>query len=187
MGTTAYFKYSVRQIVTEEKLNQIIKEINSAPTISRSFKDTYSKVYPDVFKDDFNTTLKNEILGNEQEQCPSRQVANQYWWLIGDTKFEMNRKLLYAGLVWTLEDNVTQEKCFEYYMSHFDFTSNAKGINQSSLMFYNKSLDSLTVDEQLGIILLIKNPAYFNRQRFPDRYDKALERLKEKITGHNSG
>ena len=183
MGTTFYFKYSVRQIVTEEKLNQIIQEINSAPTISQNFKDTYSKVYPNVFKDNLNATLKNAIFGNEQEQCPSRQVANQYWWLIADTKSEITRKLHYAGLVWTLEDNITQEKCFEYYMSHFDFTSNAKGINQASLMFYNKSLDSLTVDEQLGIILLIKNPAYFNRLRFPDRYEKAVKELKEKITG----
>ena len=185
-SVTTYLKYSLRQFITEKTLSEIISPIKSARSLPDSFKETYSKVYPDIFKNDLNATLTNSIFRKKATPSPSRQIAEQLWMVFGGTELGLRRKLHYIGFIWILEDSVTQEKCFEYYVSHYDFGYNTRGIYNASLKFYNKPLDSLTIDEQLGIILLLKNPAYFNKVRNPDRHDKAVKELKDKITGYNS-
>ena len=186
-GTTVYLKHSASQILTADKFKQICDDIYSSPTLPQHFKDTYTKVYPNAFDDNFNTTFVKSILGKGQEQCPSRQVANQCWTLFTGTSSHFMQKLNYAGFVWLLEDNVSQEKCFEYFVSRTDFLYNTKGPEQAAQFYYKKTLSSLTIDEEIGLILKIKNPSFYDNIRFPDRCNKDIKKLKDKITGHNSG
>jgi hypothetical protein len=182
LGTIAYLKHSAQQIITKKKLNDIIAKINSAPALPKDFKDIYSNVYPNIFNNNFNSNLISAILGNTQEQCPSRQVANNFWSLSANTKPDLMQKLNYAGFIWLLEDNVSQEKCFEYKVSCMDFLYNTKGINQAASYYYKKPLDSLTVDEQLGLILKIQNPSFYNNFSNQDKCDEGVKKLKKKIT-----
>lgn len=71
-------------------------------------------------------------------------------------------------------------------MSRFDFLYNTKGPNEAAMFYYKRSLDNLTIDEQLGIILKIKNPSLYDNIKRPDKCDEAVKELKTKITGHNS-
>jgi hypothetical protein len=182
-GTKMYLKYSVKQTIGEQNLNDLIEKINSAPPLPQNFKYTYSKVYPAIFKDSFTTYAIKSILRQTGVQSPpSRQIANHCRTLFSnDSHFDI--MLNHFGLMWLIEDKVSQEKCFEYNLAHTDFLYNTKGPYEAAIFYYKKPLDSLTIEEQLGMILLIKNPVIFNKVRSPDRHENAVKKLKEKITG----
>ena len=177
-GATIYLKSIVKKELTEEKLQEIINSINSAPPLPKNFKETYSNVYVDVFETNFNFSfLLGLVSKRSYQQCPSRSVAN---WFVSRCYTRGN----YLAFIWLLEDNVSQEKCFEYEASKCDFTQNIIGIEQASLAFYNKPIDSLNIEEQLGMILKLKNPALYNEKRNQDWYDKGIKELKDKIASN---
>lgn len=185
-GTKMYLKYSVKQTIGEQKLNDLIEKINSAPSLPQNFKHTYLKVYPTIFKDNFTTYAIKSILRQTGGQSPpNRQVANHCRTLFSN-KSNFDIMLNHLGLMWILEDNVSQEKCFEYNLAHTNFLYNTKGPYEAAIFYYKKPLDSLNIEEQLGMIILIKNPLIFNKVRFPDRHENAVKKLKEKITGHKT-
>jgi hypothetical protein len=177
--TTFYLSYSAKKIVTKEVFSKIITEINTAPILPKNFKETYAKVYPGIFNKSYNTTLLNAFF-KKQHSTPSDQVAAWLWMRVGGCECLLPRKLIFVGFVSAIEDNTSQEKCFEYYASHFDFTNNARGLFAASQKFFNKPLDSLTFNEQLGMILMLENPVYYNKLRDPVKFEKAIEKLKSK-------
>ena len=79
-----------------------------------------------------------------------------------------------------LEDNVSQEKCFEYVATTSDFMYCAIGIHQAALTFFDKPLDSLAVDEQLGLILKLRSPTLYDEEKRPSLYVKGIKNLKDK-------
>jgi hypothetical protein len=181
LGTKTYLKYCVKKIVTENTINDLIDKINSAPTLPKSFKNIYSKVYPGIFKKNFTANTISIIFNQTSEQCPSRQVANNCLALLPNTKSIFDQRLNYVGFIWLLEDHISQEKCFEYLMSHWDFLNNTKGPNEAAIYYYKKTLDSLTLEEQLGIILKIQNPSLYDNTRRLEKYEEAVKKLKAKI------
>ncbi|MBA3970746.1 MAG: transglycosylase domain-containing protein [Bacteroidetes bacterium] len=176
---SVYLRYSAKEIVTKPTFTEIISQINAAPTLPKGLKDTYSQVYPDIFNTSFNEALLSSILNKQREPVPSRQLGSWFWMRVGGSENGLMRHLNFAGFIWSVEDNVTQEKCFEYYVSRFDFTNKAIGMYAASQKFYHKPLDSLTYDEQLGMILMLKNPAYYNKLRYPDRFQIGINKLKK--------
>lgn len=179
--TKAYLVHSVKQRVTESSINVLVKRINSAPALPQDFKDLYAKVYPGIFENDLTiSTLKN-LLGKTQKQCPSRQLANQFWFLFTNSKTFIGRKLDYLGFTWTIEEQVTQEKCFEYVVSIMDFLHNTKGPEQAARFYYHKDLNQLTTEEQLGMILKLDNPALYDNLRRPAYCDAAVKELMDKL------
>jgi len=173
--TIWYAKYDLKRTLTTERLDTIINEINSTPSLPLSFKDTYSKVYPRAFKNSFTLSALN----TKQPACECAQLANQIWF--GAKTSRIGKHLEYVAFVLTLEDRVSQEKCFEYRATQYDFLYNAIGVHQDALTYFNKPIDSLTIDEQLGLILKLRNAALFNERKRPDFYANGIKELKSKM------
>jgi penicillin-binding protein 1A len=55
------------------------------------------------------------------------------------------------------------------YLNKFDFLNLAVGIKSASKIYFNKSSDSLLVQEAAMLVGMAKNPALFNPIRFPER------------------
>ena len=177
----AYIKYSAEKIVTEQELNRIVNQIKTAPPLPDNFKVTYARVYDGVFNRNFISALIKSLFSKSADQCPSDRVAGEFWFFFARPSHTFQRSLHRLGLIWLLEDRVSQEKCFEYYTSRLDFTSNVVGLHAAASCFYHQPLDSLGIDEQLGLILMINNPVLYNPVRDLKERGLGIKKLKKKM------
>lgn len=177
-----YLINSVKETISEKRLSEFLDSINSSPTLDNKFKEIYKKVYPRVFDEDYSVQIIKGYFRDSYHECPCKQLAAQKLKEILPHKTNSNRSLILIGLVWILEESATQEKCFEYLMSKYDFLYNTKGINEASIFYFKKPLENLNNEEQLGLILKIKNPLLYDNQEHPDKYSQGVIDLKKKIT-----
>ncbi|MBL7917905.1 MAG: transglycosylase domain-containing protein, partial [Bacteroidia bacterium] len=68
-----------------------------------------------------------------------------------------------------LEKSYTKEEIMAMYLNKFDFLNLAVGIKSAANIYFNKSCDSLQIEEAAMLVGMAKNPALFNPIRFPER------------------
>lgn len=68
-----------------------------------------------------------------------------------------------------LEKNYTKDEIMAMYLNKFDFLNLAVGIKSAAKIYFDKSCDSLEIQEAAMLVGMAKNPALFNPIRFPDR------------------
>lgn len=68
-----------------------------------------------------------------------------------------------------LEKLYTKEEILSLYLNKFDFINSAVGIKSAAQIYFNRSQDSLQVEQAAMLVGMAKNPAYFNPVRHPER------------------
>lgn len=68
-----------------------------------------------------------------------------------------------------LEKNYTKDEIMAMYLNKFDFLNLAVGIKSAAKIYFDKSCDSLQLQEAAMLVGMAKNPALFNPIRFPER------------------
>ena len=68
-----------------------------------------------------------------------------------------------------LERFYSKEEILKMYLNQFDFLYNAVGIKSAAKVYFNKSAAELDELEAATLIGMVKNPAYFNPVRHPER------------------
>lgn len=157
-----YIKHITKHYIGQQKLQEIIRDINAAPPLPENFKATYIRLHPNIFNRNFNANFIYRMFGRCNELSASRKVANHYWLLFSGVPSGFKRNLYYLGLIWLIEQGAKQEKCFEYLVSKHEFLHNINGFSEAALYYYKKLPELLTEEEQLEMIIRIKNPAIYN-------------------------
>ncbi|MDE6121247.1 MAG: penicillin-binding protein, partial [Muribaculaceae bacterium] len=68
-----------------------------------------------------------------------------------------------------LERFYSKEEILKMYLNQFDFLYNAVGIKSAAKVYFNKDAADLNTLEAATLIGMVKNPAYFNPVRQPER------------------
>ncbi|MDE6206655.1 MAG: penicillin-binding protein, partial [Muribaculaceae bacterium] len=68
-----------------------------------------------------------------------------------------------------LERFYSKEEILKMYLNQFDFLYNAVGIKSAANVYFNKSASELDTLEAATLVGMVKNPAYFNPVRKPER------------------
>lgn len=92
----------------------------------------------------------------------------------GMSKVEKLFKLIYIKLrEWItavkLERAYTKEEIIAMYLNKAEFVNNAYGIHAAAEVYFNKSQEALNIQESALLIGMLKNPSYYNPNRYPDR------------------
>src|ERR1700741_3984190 len=80
----------------------------------------------------------------------------------------MVRKLKEWVIAARLERNYTKDEILAMYLNKFDFLNLAVGVKSASQIYFNRSQDSLEIQQAAMLIGMAKNPALFNPIRRPD-------------------
>lgn len=64
-----------------------------------------------------------------------------------------------------LERQYTKEEIIAMYFNIYDFNNNADGIKSASNIYFNKSADSLTIEESAMLVGMFKNSSLYNPRR----------------------
>lgn len=68
-----------------------------------------------------------------------------------------------------LERFYSKEEILKMYLNRFDFLYNAVGIQSAAEVYFNKEAKDLNVEEAAMLVGMVKNPAYYNPVRQPER------------------
>lgn len=68
-----------------------------------------------------------------------------------------------------LERFYTKDEILNMYLNRFDFLNNAVGIKTAANVYFGKEPDQLNAQEAAMLVGMLKNPAYFNPLRHPER------------------
>ncbi len=68
-----------------------------------------------------------------------------------------------------LERFYSKEEILKMYLNQFDFLYNAVGIKSAAKVYFNKDAADLDTLEAATLVGMVKNPAYFNPVRHPER------------------
>ncbi|MBC7884984.1 MAG: transglycosylase domain-containing protein [Saprospiraceae bacterium] len=68
-----------------------------------------------------------------------------------------------------LEKSYTKEEIMMMYLNKFEFINGAHGIEAAAQIYFNKSQDSLRVEEAATLVGMLKNPSLYNPKRFPEK------------------
>lgn len=83
-----------------------------------------------------------------------------------------------------IERNFTKEEIIAMYLNTAAFSSNSYGIKVASETYFNKSPDSLNLQESAVLVGMLQNPSYYNPQRWPDRATKKRNGVLAKLYKH---
>lgn len=82
-----------------------------------------------------------------------------------------------------LERSYTKEEIISMYLNKFDFINGAYGIKAASEIYFNKTQDSLQVQEAAMLVGMLKGPSYYNPVRRPEvvlqRREVVLSQMKK--------
>lgn len=68
-----------------------------------------------------------------------------------------------------LERFYTKDEILKMYLNQFDFLYNAVGIKSAAYVYFGKQPEDLNVEEAAMLVGMVKNPAYYNPVRQPER------------------
>lgn len=71
-----------------------------------------------------------------------------------------------------LERRYTKEEILVMYLNRYDFLNLAVGIESAAQIYFNTSVDSLSVLESATLVGMLKNSSYYNPRRFPERVEQ---------------
>lgn len=117
--------------------------------------------------------VKRGLLGQKSAGGGStitQQLAKQLYSKAAHSTLE---RLLQKPIEWVialeLERHYTKEEILTLYLNYFDFLHNAVGIKSASQVYFNKKPIDLTVGESAMLVGMLKNPAFYNPVRQPER------------------
>jgi penicillin-binding protein 1A len=100
----------------------------------------------------------------------TQQLAKQLYTPPSDGFFS---RLIQKPIEWMiaikLERYYSKEEIIKMYLNQFDFLYNAVGIKSAAQVYFNKEARNLNIQEAALLVGMVKNPAYFNPIRKPER------------------
>ncbi len=100
----------------------------------------------------------------------TQQLAKQ---LYSPTTSNMLDRALQKPIEWMiavkLERYYSKDEIVKMYLNQFDFLYNAVGIKSAAFVYFGKLPKDLTIEEAAMLVGMVKNPAYYNPVRHPER------------------
>src|SRR5437762_2745443 len=110
----------------------------------------------------------------------TQQVAKN---MLLSNELTMSRKIKEVLLATRIEEALSKDRILELYLNEIYLGSGAYGVEAAALIYFNKSLDELTLGEAAFLAGLPKAPNNYNPARYPQqakaRRDWVLDRMAE--------
>lgn len=100
----------------------------------------------------------------------TQQLAKQLYSPESDNLFSRALKKPVEWMIAVkLERTYSKDEIIKMYLNTFDFLYNAVGIRSASTVYFGKEPKDLNVQEAAMLVGMVKNPAYYNPVRKPER------------------
>jgi penicillin-binding protein 1A len=111
--------------------------------------------------------------------------TTQYNWSFARSTVVALQKFKEWVIAVKLEKNYTKDEILTMYLNTVPFSGDAFGIKAASRAFFNKSPDSLKIEEAAVLIGLLQAPSKYNPVRNPERSQLRRNSVLQKMWEHN--
>lgn len=183
IGFFSYIRYGGYVLISKEDREKVISEIKASPQLPDNFMTVYNDLYPKALTNSAWNNVFNEVVFHRYNECPSSDVAYMYG------AYRLHGAFFYlAQLNFVLEDNLTQQQCLNKSLKELDFTNHVIGVENFAMTYFGKPLKDLNEDQVLEILVRVRNPLLYNKERqsrrqiFMDRFNTLKSELKKNRT-----
>lgn len=185
-GCYLWVRTSWSDIISEKQLDQLTTDIINTKPLPENFKITIKSIYPEIFEASLNEHAVGQLISDRDTQpCPCRLVAKSLNFDLIKAKKSVGNYYP-ASLTWAIENRVSQEECLAYYLNHYSFTKDVKGIKNASEFYFNDRIESLNIEQQIELIIKLFYPPLYNKEKRPDLFNTEIITLREKVTNYNN-
>jgi hypothetical protein len=150
-----YLEHSIDRVMSHERQETLINEINNSPALPESFYKVTDKYMPHMFEQDMWGSIFEQVLFGKRNHCQCREIYFHPGYTDHPIRF-------YPEIMaFEIEDHCTNKKCFEYNMSISDFGLGKGGIQKAAKTYFGKEVSELTEEEALALILAPQAPIYY--------------------------
>lgn len=170
LSSYVYLTKSAYWKISSSDRELFIANVKSAKPLPDRFYTIYDKIYPNALsKGQFSYFLDPNY---QESECPCRLASYT-------SGYTTNIHLV--PLTFWAEDHLSQKECLNFYAENFNFTHKVIGIQKASEAYYSKKLENLNDDEIIELIIIMKNPVFYNKKRQASRLEQKHTEIKERI------
>lgn len=150
-----YYNYWGYTIMDKDERQSFVEKIKNTPILPDKFYDIYNSLYTDALNKNYWQYMFSL---DKRFQCPCREavfigVYPQY------TGFDLNL------IIPTIEKNVSQKECLNFYLSEFDFTDGNIGVQNTARYYFDKDLEELNDSEIIELYIRMENPSRYRSEK----------------------
>ncbi len=160
---------------SENRVNAHYKELNQFLVDALiATEDARYRDHSGIDARGLGRVMVKTVLGGDQSSGGGSTVTQQLAKMLFPRQKNRNKlavafqKLKEWVIAVKLERQYTKEDIITLYFNKFDFNYNAVGIKSASQIYFNKTPDSLRLEEAAMLVGMAKNPSLFNPIRRPD-------------------
>lgn len=115
------------------------------------------------------TNIKNRSVGSDRRPVGASTITQQVaknFFLTNEASLE--RKIKEAILAFRIEQTFSKDRILELYLNEIYLGQSAYGVAAAATVYFNKSLDELSIAEAAYLAALPKGPANYDPQRYPE-------------------
>ena len=80
-----------------------------------------------------------------------------------------------------LEASLSKAEILEFYVNQVPYAANQRGVVQAARYYFSRDLDTLTLKEQLALVVLVRAPSRLDLHADSQRISPAIERLADRL------
>ena len=80
-----------------------------------------------------------------------------------------------------LERHASKPEILTFYLNQVPYAYRRRGVEQAAHYYFNRDLETLTRQEMLALVVLVRSPNGMDLRRNPDRANQAIEQLADRL------
>lgn len=80
-----------------------------------------------------------------------------------------------------LEKIATKNEILTFYLNQVPYASRRRGVKQAAQFYFNRDLETLSRQEMLALVVLVRSPNGMDLRRNPNRAHRAIEQLADRL------
>ena len=175
-----FFRFGGYIFIKSDIKNNIVSNIQNSEQLPAELLEMYNQVYDKPLENSYLRYILNSFGNKSDNTCTCKESV-----LLHQADLPDNNNIYKILLISYLEDFVSPKECLQFNFHYGFHIKDCEGINEISKFYYNLDISELDKNQMLELIVMYKNPAYFDKNRRPEILKKQVDKLKERIYYEN--
>ena len=165
---------------TEEEIKPYISEMKQAQQLPNLFYELYNLDTNNSLEYGTLEYLRKNIFFKKYSQPLSVWIAKTMY--ISKTEYRKYPIFfkIELSLATKIDKELTSKEQLNFMLNETDFVNGQIGVKSAAKYYFNKEINELNKTEIATLVIMTKNPSYFNPKRRPERVKREVEILLNK-------
>lgn len=165
---------------TEEEIKPYITEIKQAEELPYLFYELYNLDNNNSL--DFGTMefLAKSLFYIKTSRPISVWLARMIYIPKMKDRVFINRVKIELSLAMKIDRETLQKEQLNYLLNDLDFVNGQIGVKNASKFYFEKEITELTENEIASLIVMTRNPVFYNPKRRPEKLKNEVDKLLKK-------